>query len=198
KTNARAGRDQEEQKIAPLEINVGSHTKFECEIEEAPDVAFKWYKSGTEIRQSEKYRIVSRHTSSSLELLNPVKADSGEYTCKASNQHGTDSCTASLIVTVSLRTAFTGTAPLTVKWFREEKEIITGGTYFIKKDASSSSLELHSVDCTVVLFVKGAVFSITCNFINLTSDSATDMILTINLFCLILDINLFYQNLPCL
>uniref|UniRef100_A0A3P8NZU0 Ig-like domain-containing protein n=1 Tax=Astatotilapia calliptera TaxID=8154 RepID=A0A3P8NZU0_ASTCA len=64
-----------------------------------PDVAFKWYKSGTEIRQSEKYRIVSHHTSSSLELLNPVKADSGEYTCKASNQHGTDSCTASLIVT---------------------------------------------------------------------------------------------------
>uniref|UniRef100_A0A3Q4HEJ3 Ig-like domain-containing protein n=1 Tax=Neolamprologus brichardi TaxID=32507 RepID=A0A3Q4HEJ3_NEOBR len=82
-----------------LQIQPVSHTKFECEIEEAPDVAFKWYKSGTEIRQSEKYRIVSRHTSSSLELLNPVKADSGEYTCKASNQHGTDSCTASLIVT---------------------------------------------------------------------------------------------------
>lgn len=77
--------------------------------------------------------------------------------------------------TVSFRAAFTGTAPLTVKWFREEKEIITGGTYFIKKDASSSYLELHSVkpsdsakytcqisndagkvDCTTVLFVKGA------------------------------------------
>ena len=77
--------------------------------------------------------------------------------------------------TVSFRTAFTGTAPLAVKWFREEKEIITGGSSFIKKDASSSSLELHSVkpsdsakytcqvsndagkvDCTAVLFVKGA------------------------------------------
>lgn len=77
--------------------------------------------------------------------------------------------------TVSIRTAFTGTAPLAVKWFREEKEIITGGSYFIKKDASSSSLELQSVkpsdsakytcqvsndagkvDCTTVLFVKGA------------------------------------------
>uniref|UniRef100_A0A3P9CS13 Ig-like domain-containing protein n=1 Tax=Maylandia zebra TaxID=106582 RepID=A0A3P9CS13_9CICH len=76
-------------------IETAALLKFECEIEEAPDVAFKWYKSGTEIRQSEKYRIVSHHTSSSLELLNPVKADSGEYTCKASNQHGTDSCTAS-------------------------------------------------------------------------------------------------------
>lgn len=77
--------------------------------------------------------------------------------------------------TVSFRTAFTGTAPLVVKWFREEKEISTGGTCFIKKDASSSSLDLSSVkpsdsskyicqvsndagkvDCAVVLFVKGA------------------------------------------
>uniref|UniRef100_A0A672ZWJ3 Ig-like domain-containing protein n=1 Tax=Sphaeramia orbicularis TaxID=375764 RepID=A0A672ZWJ3_9TELE len=59
-------------------------------------------------------------------------------------------------------------------FFFYEKEIVTGGTCFIKKDASSSSLELHSVkpsdsakytcqvsndagkvDCTTVLFVKG-------------------------------------------
>lgn len=77
--------------------------------------------------------------------------------------------------TVSFRAGFIGTAPLAVKWFREDKEIVTGGTYFIKKDASASSLELHSVkpsdsakytcqvsndagkvDCTAVLFVKGA------------------------------------------
>lgn len=89
--------------------------------------------------------------------------------------------------TVSFRAAFTGTGPLTVKWFREDKEIITEGTYFIKKDASSSSLELHSVkpadsskytcqvsndagrvDCTTVLFVKGAVFSISWSFMNFT------------------------------
>lgn len=87
------------QKIEPLEINVGSSAKFECEVEDARNVAFKWYKSGIEIKQSDKFRILSRPTSSSLELLNPVKADSNEYTCKASNQHGAVSCTASLIVT---------------------------------------------------------------------------------------------------
>ena len=78
--------------------------------------------------------------------------------------------------TVSLKSAFTGTAPLAVKWFREEKEIFTGGSYFIQKDASSSSLDLRSVkpsdsakftcqvsndvgkvDCSAVLFVKGAI-----------------------------------------
>ena len=79
--------------------------------------------------------------------------------------------------TVSLKSAFTGTAPLAVKWFREEKEISTGGSYFIKKDAASSFLELHSVkpsdsakftcqvsndagkmECTAVLVVKGAIY----------------------------------------
>ena len=87
------------QKIQPLDINIGGQAKFECEIEDAPSVTFKWYKSTVEIKQSDKYRMLSRHSSSSLELLSPIKADSSEYTCKASNQHGTASCTASLIVT---------------------------------------------------------------------------------------------------
>lgn len=86
-------------RIAPLEINVGSSAGFQCEVSDAPDVNFRWYKSGVEIRQSEKYRIISSSTGSALELVNPVKADSGEYTCKASNQHGVDSCTAALVVT---------------------------------------------------------------------------------------------------
>lgn len=87
------------QKIQGLESNVGSPAKFECEIEDAPNVTFKWFKSGSEIRQSDKYRITSYATTSALEFLSPAKADSGEYTCKASNQHGSDSCSASLTVT---------------------------------------------------------------------------------------------------
>lgn len=77
--------------------------------------------------------------------------------------------------TVTFRAAFTGTAPVTVRWFKEDKEIVSGGTFFIKKDATSSSLELQAVkpsdsaryacqvsndagkvDCTALLFVKGA------------------------------------------
>lgn len=79
---------------------------------------------------------------------------------------------------VVFKCAFTGSAPLTVKWFREEKEVLTGGRNLIKKESSSSSLEIYSVKpsdsakytcqvsneagkahCTAVLFVKGAVFS---------------------------------------
>uniref|UniRef100_A0A3B3BZZ0 Ig-like domain-containing protein n=1 Tax=Oryzias melastigma TaxID=30732 RepID=A0A3B3BZZ0_ORYME len=215
---SKAGSDgvHHRQKINSLEINIGGHAKFECETEDAPNVTFKWYKSSVEIRQSEKYRILSRPTSSSLEVVKPVKADSGEYTCKASNQHGTDSCTATLVVTgatVCLNTAFTGTAPLTVKWFKEEKEIVTGGMYFIKKDASSSSLQLQSVkpsdsskytcqvsndagmvESTVLLFVKGA-------FVLYSVQLPVDIHeMNVILTCLLLAMtfNIFSQSLRCL
>lgn len=95
---------------------MGSSAKFQCEVSDAPDVNFRWYKSGVEIKQSEKYRIVSSSSSSALELVNPVKADSGEYTCKASNQHGVDSCAASLIVT--------GKIPHPQLFFTERERII--------------------------------------------------------------------------
>ena len=87
------------QKISSMEINVGGYAKMECEIEDSPNVTFKWYKSTVEIRQSDKYRILSHQGGSALELQSPTKADSGEYSCKASNQHGADSCSATLNVT---------------------------------------------------------------------------------------------------
>lgn len=92
-------------KIQPLEINVGEPAKFECEIEEdAQNVNFKWFKSGTEIRQSEKYRIISHHHSSSMEVMNTGSGDSAEFSCKATNQHGSEKCSAYL--TVSRKSMF--------------------------------------------------------------------------------------------
>uniref|UniRef100_A0A0S7EPU5 non-specific serine/threonine protein kinase n=2 Tax=Poeciliopsis prolifica TaxID=188132 RepID=A0A0S7EPU5_9TELE len=153
------------QKINPVEINVGGHAKFDCETEDALNVTFKWYKSNIEIKQSEKYRIISRHTGSSLELLNPVKADSGEYTCKASNQQGFDSCTASLIVTepakivdkpetlsvtagdmAALEVKVCGTPELVPKWFKDGMELATSGKYKISFSQMISSLNVLSTE----------------------------------------------------
>lgn len=111
------------QKINPVDINVGDHAKFDCETEDAPNVTFKWYKSGIEIRPSDKYRIISHHNHSSVEILNPVKADSGDYTCKASNQHGYDSCSAPLIVTGKIPVGTVYIITVCVCW-RERERII--------------------------------------------------------------------------
>lgn len=82
-----------------MEINVGNAVKFECEVEEAPDVSFTWFKDGHQVHEGLKYTITSRSRTSCLQVLQPVKEDSGQYTCKVSNQHGTDECSAPLTVT---------------------------------------------------------------------------------------------------
>lgn len=86
-------------RIVPVEINTGNSAKFECETEDAPNVSFRWFKDGNPIKEGEKYRIISRFSSSCLELLTPTKEDGGEYACKATNQHGSDQCSAFLSVT---------------------------------------------------------------------------------------------------
>uniref|UniRef100_A0A8C6LD64 Ig-like domain-containing protein n=1 Tax=Nothobranchius furzeri TaxID=105023 RepID=A0A8C6LD64_NOTFU len=79
------------QKINPVDINAGDQAKFVCETEEAPNVTFKWYKSGIEIRQI-KYKITFKNGAASLEILDLLVADSGTYTCEVSNNAGSDSC----------------------------------------------------------------------------------------------------------
>lgn len=86
-------------RIVPLEINIGNAARFDCEIEDAPNVNFKWFKDGQPIKDGDKYRIINRTSTSSLELLSPTKDDSGEYACKASNVHGVDECSATLSLT---------------------------------------------------------------------------------------------------
>lgn len=86
-------------RIVPVEINIGNSAKFECETEDAPNVSFRWFKDGNPIKEGEKYRIISRFSSSCLELLTPTKEDGGEYACRATNQHGSDQCSAFLSVT---------------------------------------------------------------------------------------------------
>ncbi|KAJ8255364.1 hypothetical protein GJAV_G00204040 [Gymnothorax javanicus] len=151
------------QKIQPLEINLGSHATFECEIEDAPNVMFKWYKSGTEIRESGMCRIINRLCASSMELLNPTRADSGEYTCKATNQHGSDCCSASLTVTeifppvfvdkpdpmtsyvgkqAKLQCVISGSSPITVVWQKGNVPIFAEANYKLTSERDQYSLEI--------------------------------------------------------
>uniref|UniRef100_A0A3B3YE86 Ig-like domain-containing protein n=1 Tax=Poecilia mexicana TaxID=48701 RepID=A0A3B3YE86_9TELE len=76
--------------IESVQLSEGGQCFFRYVLtgEPLPDV--QWFKGSIHI---------DRFTASSLEILSPSKDDSGEYTCKASNQHGSDECSASLSVT---------------------------------------------------------------------------------------------------
>uniref|UniRef100_A0A3P9M634 Ig-like domain-containing protein n=1 Tax=Oryzias latipes TaxID=8090 RepID=A0A3P9M634_ORYLA len=174
--------------------NIGHDVSMECKVSGSQPMTIAWFKDEQEIKSGAKFQPEFKDSSASLKVFKLEKSDSGVYMCKATNSAGFKDTSGTLYVkeppaftqkpdnqdvipgaTVCFSTAFTGTAPLTVKWFKEEKEIVTGGMYFIKKDASFSSLQLQSVkpsdsskytcqvsndagmvESTVLLFVKGA------------------------------------------
>ncbi|KAJ8012937.1 hypothetical protein DPEC_G00048070, partial [Dallia pectoralis] len=178
--------------LKKVDGNIGCNITLECKVSGSQPLSFSWYKDDQEITDGEKYKLHMKETTAALQINQIVKLDGGVYTCRATNSAGFKESSGILCVkeppiftlkldnqdvipgsTVVLKSAFTGTAPLKIKWFREDKEITTGGKSFIKKDDSASFLELHSVKpsdsanytcqvtndagkatCSAVLFVK--------------------------------------------
>lgn len=95
-----------------MEVALGHLAKFTCEIQGAPNVRFQWFKAGREIYESDKCSIRSSNYISSLEILRTQVVDCGEYTCKASNEYGSVSCTATLTVTGKCHTLSQGCSHL--------------------------------------------------------------------------------------
>lgn len=86
-------------RLESQEVAVNHLAKFTCEIEMAPDVRFQWYRAGREIYDGDKYTVYTANYTSTLQIPRPQVVDCGEYTCKASNQYGSVSSTATLKVT---------------------------------------------------------------------------------------------------
>ncbi|NWQ99883.1 TITIN protein, partial [Paradoxornis webbianus] len=136
-------------RLEPLEVAVNHVAKFTCEVEMAPNVKFQWYKAGREIYDGDKYTIRTSNYLSTLEIPRPQVVDCGEYSCKASNQHGSVSSTAVLTVTeppsfvkkvdpsylltpgdsARLQCKIKGSPEIQVTWFKNNKEIHESNTH---------------------------------------------------------------------
>ncbi|NXH49300.1 TITIN protein, partial [Dicaeum eximium] len=156
-------------RLEPLEVAVNHVAKFTCEVEMAPNVKFQWYKAGREIYDGDKYSIRTSNYLSTLEIPRPQVVDCGEYSCKASNQHGSVSSTAVLTVTeppsfvkkvdpsylltpgdsARLQCKIKGSPEIQVTWFKNNKEIHESNTHrmsFINSVAVLDILEMKVDD----------------------------------------------------
>uniref|UniRef100_A0A803WGN2 Ig-like domain-containing protein n=1 Tax=Ficedula albicollis TaxID=59894 RepID=A0A803WGN2_FICAL len=137
----------------------GSSIQMECKVSGSLPIVAKWFKDGKEITDSAKYRSLCHENTMSLEIANLELADSANYTCSVSNVAGNDSCSAVLTVkvkpesqqaipdsTVEFKATLKGTPPFTVKWFKEDLELVSGPTCFIGIEGSTGFLTLYSVD----------------------------------------------------
>ena len=76
----------------------GSRVKLTCSILSPTDPIITWYKNGVLLDNKQKFRIKVVEGLITLEVLNAVPTDSGEYSCSVSNENGSITSSANLKV----------------------------------------------------------------------------------------------------
>uniref|UniRef100_A0A667WR14 Ig-like domain-containing protein n=1 Tax=Myripristis murdjan TaxID=586833 RepID=A0A667WR14_9TELE len=137
----------------------GSVVTMECKVAGSLPMSVEWTKGSRKITTSSKHKLSHVDNTVSLELKLAESGDTGEYSCKVMHLN-----LVSLWVlvppsfvaepepqavfpksTVHFRSIFQGTPPFTVKWFKDDSELVTGPTCTLGLEKYSSTLELHSV-----------------------------------------------------
>lgn len=78
--------------IESATVEESESVRFECRVEpkEDPKLRIEWYRNGKPLPAGHRYRTVYDMGFVSLDILNVYSEDSGEYVCRAVNEHGED------------------------------------------------------------------------------------------------------------
>lgn len=79
-------------------ISGGDTATLECELHAVPPAIVTWLKDNVPLTQSENVQFVTKGNMNYLVIKNTKNEDSGLYLCKATNSHGTASCSTQLNV----------------------------------------------------------------------------------------------------
>lgn len=71
---------------------------LECKVTGAPSLRMQWYKNDTKITEGDNYRTSFVDSMAVLELHTTRFEDDGVYTCEATNEAGSISCSTTLTV----------------------------------------------------------------------------------------------------
>ncbi|XP_022129575.2 uncharacterized protein LOC111003404 isoform X2 [Pieris rapae] len=76
----------------------GSRVKLTCSVLSSTEPVLKWYKNGVLLEDKHKYRVKFIDGLITMELLNALPSDSGDYSCTVDNEHGSITTSAKLKV----------------------------------------------------------------------------------------------------
>uniref|UniRef100_A0A3P8SWT1 Ig-like domain-containing protein n=1 Tax=Amphiprion percula TaxID=161767 RepID=A0A3P8SWT1_AMPPE len=171
---------------------------LECLVSGSLPLTVQWYKDEREIQTDDKHKCTFFENVAFLEISDLDTKNSGSYTCIATNKAGAVQCSGILFVKeppcvlekpesmnvlpgskVQFNVLVSGTPPLTIKWFKNKKEVLSSADCSVVKDNTSSSLELFfaktsdsgdyvceiqndvgSTSCQAALFIKEPPFFI--------------------------------------
>lgn len=79
-----------DQHLTPVTATEGDFVQLSCHVQGSEPIRIQWVKAGREIKPSDRCSFSFASGTAVLELKETVKADSGDYVCKASNVAGSD------------------------------------------------------------------------------------------------------------
>jgi len=87
-----------DKKLTPVDVTVGDTVELECHMMGSLPIKVTWSKDHKDIRTGGNYKISCVDNTPQLTILKADKADSGRYSCHASNDIGKDSCSTEVSV----------------------------------------------------------------------------------------------------
>uniref|UniRef100_A0A8C4QUL9 Ig-like domain-containing protein n=1 Tax=Eptatretus burgeri TaxID=7764 RepID=A0A8C4QUL9_EPTBU len=159
------------QSPVPMEVIAGDAFELEFPLMGTVPIKVSWAKGSREIRSVGNYKLKFLDNIAHLVVLKSEMSDCGIYTCKATNEAGSDTCNVEVVVKdrpvpptftkklkpqggalntiVVLECKLSGSTPMDISWLRDEVKIIDGGRSimsFEDETATLTILELQPSD----------------------------------------------------
>uniref|UniRef100_A0A673JAD8 Titin n=1 Tax=Sinocyclocheilus rhinocerous TaxID=307959 RepID=A0A673JAD8_9TELE len=110
-----------------MESIKGSFAQLECLVSGSLPITVTWFKENKEIETDEKHKCIFFESAASLEITIIEKPESQDVIPGSR---------------VQFNVLVSGTPPLTIKWFKDKKEVSSGIDCSVQKNDTSSLLEL--------------------------------------------------------
>lgn len=81
-----------------MEVCAGQPAKLRCRVEGDPFPEIEWFVDGDKIKKGGRFDFLTDGDLITLRISETSAMDEGEYKCTATNESGTASCSAELIV----------------------------------------------------------------------------------------------------
>lgn len=79
-------------------VRPGQNKAFECQVTGTPEIDIYWFKEGSEISPSDRFKMAFINSVATLEVCGADAKDGGLYYCEARNEAGSESCSMELKV----------------------------------------------------------------------------------------------------
>ena len=166
--SAKGGPPEFIEPLVGIELLEGSEARLECQVGGTPPPKIEWYKGNEIVEEDDKLKIRLADDLCALVIPNVNSEHQGVYRCVATNDYGSTTTTADLLVTkpdsppvfkeelqdvaasigndLRLKVGIRGKPEATVEWFKNDERIEDQGRYVIVDKDDESELYVLAVE----------------------------------------------------